>query len=146
MFHHEVRRNWPTFQKCLLPPPSERWVLIPQNSNFLLLSLLYINIGRQQLSFGKKVKLSRCVIQAPRGREIQLLFILNPNTRWGWVVSVTPRPRFSPVERTPGTYCKGCWVGPRTGLDTEAREKILYLRRGSNPVRPVCSQTLYWLS
>jgi hypothetical protein len=28
-------------------------------------------------------------------------------------------------ERTPGTHCTGGWVGPRAGLDTEARGKIL---------------------
>jgi hypothetical protein len=37
-------------------------------------------------------------------------------------------------------------VGLRTGLDTEARGKILFLFRRSNPGRPVCSQTLYCLS
>jgi hypothetical protein len=54
-----------------------------------------------------------------------------------WVVSVTPRPRFTPGEGTPGTHCTGGWVGPRAGLDTEARGKILCPRRGSNPDRPV---------
>jgi hypothetical protein len=39
------------------------------------------------------------------------------------MVSVTPRPRFSPEERIPGTHCTGGWVGPRAGLDTEARGK-----------------------
>jgi hypothetical protein len=38
----------------------------------------------------------------------------------GGVVSVTPRPRFTPGERTPGTHYTGGWVGPRAGLDTEA--------------------------
>jgi hypothetical protein len=33
-------------------------------------------------------------------------------------------------------------VGPRAGLDAEARRKILCLCRGSNPGRPVRSQTL----
>jgi hypothetical protein len=61
-------------------------------------------------------------------------------------VSVTPRPRFNSGERTPGTLCTGGWVGPRAGLDTEARGKILCLYRGSNPDRPVRSQTLYCLS
>jgi len=28
-------------------------------------------------------------------------------------------------------------VGPRAGLDTEARKKIRWICRGSNPVRPV---------
>jgi hypothetical protein len=32
-----------------------------------------------------------------------------------------------PRVRTPGTHCTGGWVGPRAGLDTEARGKILYL-------------------
>jgi hypothetical protein len=67
-------------------------------------------------------------------------------TKWGWEVSVAPRPCFTPTERTPGTHCTGGWVGLRPGLDTEDRGKILCIWRGSNPGRPVCSQTLYWLS
>jgi hypothetical protein len=55
----------------------------------------------------------------------------------GWVVSITPWPRFTPGERTPGTHCTGGWVGPRAGLDTEARGKILCPCQGSNPDRPV---------
>jgi hypothetical protein len=42
-----------------------------------------------------------------------------------------------PGERTPGTHCTGGWVGLKAGLDTEARGKILYPCRGSNPDRPV---------
>jgi hypothetical protein len=75
--------------------------------------------------------------------------ILYLGTRWGWVVSVTPRPRFSPGERTPGTHCTGGWVGPRAGLDTETRGKIILPRSGIEPRSPsrlVRSQTLYWLS
>jgi hypothetical protein len=71
------------------------------------------------------------------GEEVQLLLIHDLGTRWGWVVSITPRPRFTPEERTPGTHCTGGWVGPRAGLDTEARGKILCPCRGSNPDRPV---------
>jgi hypothetical protein len=37
----------------------------------------------------------------------------------------------------------GGWVGPRAGLDAETRRKILCLSRGSNPVCPVRSQSLY---
>jgi hypothetical protein len=44
---------------------------------------------------------------------------------------------FTPGERTPGTHCTGGWVGPRAGLDTEDRGKILCPCRGSNPDRPV---------
>jgi hypothetical protein len=49
-----------------------------------------------------------------------------------------------PRERTAVPRWRGGWVGVRLGLDT-ARGKILRLCRGSNPVRPVCSQTLYCL-
>jgi hypothetical protein len=48
--------------------------------------------------------------------------------------SVSPRPRFTPGERTPGTHWTGGWVGPRASLDTEVRGKILC--RGSNLSRP----------
>jgi hypothetical protein len=75
--------------------------------------------------------------------------MLDFSTRWGWLVSVTSRPHFSPGERTPGTHCTGGWVGPRAGLGTEARGKILLPLPGIEtlpPGRPACSETLYWLS
>jgi hypothetical protein len=71
------------------------------------------------------------------GGEVQLLFILDLGTRWKLVVSVTPRPRFNPRERVPGTHCTGGWEGLRAGLDTETRGKILCLCRRSNLNRPV---------
>jgi hypothetical protein len=58
-----------------------------------------------------------------------------------------PHPSYAlPRERTPGTDWIGGWVGHTAGLDTEPKGKILFLRRGSNPSHPVCSQTLYLLS
>jgi hypothetical protein len=64
----------------------------------------------------------------------------------GWVVSVTPRPRFTPGERIPGTHWTGGWVGPpRAGLNTEATGKILLPLPGietRSPSHPVRSQTL----
>jgi hypothetical protein len=42
-----------------------------------------------------------------------------------------------PRGKDPGTHCTGDWVGPRAGLDTEDRGKILCPCRGSNPDRPV---------
>jgi hypothetical protein len=42
-----------------------------------------------------------------------------------------------PRGKDPGTHCTGGWVGPRAGLDTEARGKILCLCRESNFDRPI---------
>jgi hypothetical protein len=55
-------------------------------------------------------------------------------------------PALYPRERTLGTHWIGDWVGLTAGLDTEVRGKVLCLCRGSNSRRPVCSQTLCWLS
>jgi hypothetical protein len=64
----------------------------------------------------------------------------------GEMDKVTFRPPFTLGERSPGTHWIGGWVDLRTGLETEAREEILCLYRGSNPGCPVCSQTLYLLT
>jgi hypothetical protein len=42
-----------------------------------------------------------------------------------------------PWGNDPCTHWTGGWVGPRAGLDTEDRGKILCLCRGSNTDRPV---------
>jgi hypothetical protein len=44
---------------------------------------------------------------------------------------------FQPRGKDPGTHCTGGWVGPRAGLNTEARGKSLCLCQGSNLDRPV---------
>jgi hypothetical protein len=80
------------------------------------------------------------------GEEVQLLLILYLGTRGEWVVSVTPRPRFTLPKRTPGNRWIGGWVGLRAGMDAGVRIKILCPCRGSNPDRPARSQTLYSLS
>jgi hypothetical protein len=51
-----------------------------------------------------------------------------------------------PRERAPDSLWIGDCLSLRAGLDTETRGKILCLCRWSNPGRPVCSQTLYWLN
>ena len=48
-------------------------------------------------------------------RRIALLLSVYLDTRWGWVVSITPRPP-CPRER-PGTHCTGGWVGLGACLD-----------------------------
>jgi hypothetical protein len=56
-----------------------------------------------------------------------------------------PRKRFTTGERTPGIHRTGDWVGPRAGLDTDTRERVLSLLLGiepRSPRRPARSQTL----
>jgi hypothetical protein len=60
----------------------------------------------------------------------------------GAVVSVTPRPPFTPGRKDPQM---GGWVGLTADVDTETRGKIIFLFRGSKPCRLVCSQALYWV-
>jgi hypothetical protein len=79
------------------------------------------------------------------GEEVQLLLIFNLGTRWGWVVSVTPRPRFTPEEKTPGTHCTGGWVGPRAGLEQGLEEKFPAPVRDRTPVvQPVVRHYTDW--
>jgi hypothetical protein len=83
------------------------------------------------------------------GEQAFTLLMLDLGTRWGWVVSVTPRPLFNPGERTPDTHWTEGWVDPRACLDTEVRGKTLSPLPGIEPQslgRPARSQTLYWLS
>jgi hypothetical protein len=57
--------------------------------------------------------------------------------------------RHAPSALYPGTHCTGGWLGPRAGLDTEAKGNILMPLPGIEPrslSRPVRSQTLNWLS
>jgi hypothetical protein len=91
----------------------------------------------------KKLKLSHYTSRGRlEGEDVYLLFILDVGIRWGWVVSFTPRPRFSPEERTPDTIVQsrsGHWgyikiVSPLPGIEPQS------------PGRLAHSQTLYWLS
>jgi hypothetical protein len=59
-----------------------------------------------------------------------------PQHQMVWVVSVTPRSLFTPGGRTPGNHWTGGWVGPRAGLDTEVRGKILLSLPGIKPRSP----------
>jgi hypothetical protein len=59
-----------------------------------------------------------------------------PRHWMGWVVSVTSWPRFRRRKRTPLSHWKGGWVGPRAGLGTESRGKILLPLPGIEPRSP----------
>jgi hypothetical protein len=99
----------------------------------LRIGLHVVKIPVIQEWFKGKVKWTRYAPWRRFGWElVQLLLFLNAGTRRGWVVSFTPRPRFTPGERSPGTHCRGGWLGPRAGLKAEVRGKILCLCQGSN--------------
>jgi hypothetical protein len=86
----------------------------------------------------KKVKQSRYTPWRRLGERRYIALTHSRPQHWMvWVVSVTPRPSFTPGERTPSTHCTGGWVGLSAGLDTEARGKLLCLCLGSNLFRPV---------
>jgi hypothetical protein len=51
-----------------------------------------------------------------------------------------------PQGKDPISHCIGGWVGLRAGLDSETRGKNSLPLPGMELSRPVCSQTLYWLS
>jgi hypothetical protein len=67
---------------------------------------------------------------------------------WAWarggdgVGSHTPRPLY-PRGKRPGTYCTGCWVGPRAGLDSCGKSRLY---QDSIPDRPARSESRYRLS
>jgi hypothetical protein len=88
-----------------------------------------------------KVKLSKTVplhvMELLGGRGSKAATHSRPRHYMGWAVSITPRPRCTPGERTSGTHFSGGWVDPRAGLDTEARGKNRFPCRGSNLDRPV---------
>jgi hypothetical protein len=78
------------------------------------------------------------------GDEVWFLLILKLGTRWRWVVSVTPQPRFALGERTPSPYWIGDWVG-RSGHRGQRKNQLpLPGIEPRSPGRPVRSQTLYW--
>jgi hypothetical protein len=72
-----------------------------------------------------------------------------PRHYMGWVVSVTPWPRFSPGEGTPRYQLYRRLGGPQSRSGHRGWRKILSPLPGiehRSPGRPARSQTLYWLS
>jgi hypothetical protein len=89
-----------------------------------------------------KVKLSRYRhVGAKRERRYSSYSFMTSALEGGeWPVS---RPgRGLPPGMDSVTHWTGVCVGLRAGLDTEARGKIIFPCRGSNPGRSVCSEAL----
>jgi hypothetical protein len=79
----------------------------------------------------------KAVPQHTYGRAGRRLGIAPTHSRRGWVVSITPRPRFTSRERIPGTHWTGGWVDPGNSLYSDVEEKSSYLCRGWIIVHPV---------
>jgi hypothetical protein len=73
-------------------------------------------------------------MQTLRGREHISFLFLTSALDGGWVVSFTPRKRFTPQERTPGTHCTRNCVRLRAGLDTEVRRQFFTSAEDWTPV------------
>jgi hypothetical protein len=86
-----------------------------------------------------KIK-SKAVPLLTCGRQGKMSIALThswPRHKMVWVVSVTPRPRFTPGKRTTSTHWTGGRVDLRADLNTESRGKVLCLCRGSDSGLPV---------
>jgi hypothetical protein len=80
------------------------------------------------------------------GGKYSSYWFMTPALDGGEWSALSPRRALEPGERSPGIHWTGAWVGPRAGLDTEVRGKILSPLPGiesRSPCRPVRSQTLY---
>jgi hypothetical protein len=66
------------------------------------------------------------------GVEVQLHAFLS-SVLDGGEFSASHTGRFTPRERAPGTHWIEGWVGPRAGLNTVVKRKILSSCRDSNP-------------
>jgi hypothetical protein len=72
------------------------------------------------------------------GGEVYSSYIFTNSALDGGEWSATrPGRAFTPGKRTHGTHCTGGWVGPRAGLGTEDRGKILCPCRGLNQIKIV---------
>jgi hypothetical protein len=73
--------------------------------------------------------------------------IIDPGTRWRWVVGFTPRPLY-PQEKSPWYPLDRRLGGPRAVLDAVVKRKIPSSSRESNPrtpiVQPVAQRYTDW--
>jgi hypothetical protein len=81
--------------------------------------------------------------KAPGWRGVQLLLILNLGIRWGWVVSVTHRPRIAPGKETPVFTVQEAGWAPEPVWTQKLEEKSFRPCRGSNLDCPVV-QPVAW--
>jgi hypothetical protein len=81
------------------------------------------------------------------GEKLYLLLIPKLGTRWGWVVSLTPRPRFNTRLKDPRYPLYRELGGPQSRSEHRGyRKNPLPGIEPRSPGHPVLSQTLNWLS
>jgi hypothetical protein len=111
-------------------------------SSEMLVPTLHVVINQERIKCALVQALRLCTGRtAHRGsRGIALLFH-DHGTRWGWAVSVTPRPLFTPGKDAVPIVQEAGWApGPVwTGAEKLAPTRI------RSPDRPVRSQSQYWL-
>jgi hypothetical protein len=90
-----------------------------QNKTFWLVEVN--RMGSRHIRVGKTCPVT--AMQALR-TEVYLLLILDLGTRWEWVVSVRPRPCFTPGKGSPVPIGQNAGLGLRVDLDTDERGKI----------------------
>jgi hypothetical protein len=76
------------------------------------------------------VKMPRYRHAGHKGEEYSSYSFLTSALQEGGWSALRPGRALPPGEGNPCTHCTGGWVGPRTGLDTDARGKVLCLCRG----------------
>jgi hypothetical protein len=124
--------------------PRDSTVTWDQNSNGCVYNI--------EKSIYKKVKVKQSRYAPWRrlgGEEVWLLLILDLGTRWEWVVSVTPLPRFYSRGKDPRYPLYRRLGGPQSRSGHRGQRKNPLLLPGiepRSPGRPVRSQTLYCLS
>jgi hypothetical protein len=102
------------------------------------------SVTRTQVSKSKAVPLNR--VEATVGTEGT-----DPTHSWNRRWMEVSGQRHGPAALYPRGkdhryQWRGGWMSTRAGLGAQARRKILFYYRGSNPGRPVRTQTLHWLS
>jgi hypothetical protein len=84
-----------------------------------------------------KVKIPATPCMGQEEEKMQLLLVLDLGIRWGWLVSVTPRPRYTPGKGPPVPIVQEAGWAPESVWTQRLEKKSSCHCRGSNLHRPV---------
>jgi hypothetical protein len=148
--HHGRQRNCcsPTHRTtgCWVVGRATRCSLLNCDVN-IMFNVHIFQLYKQKSLIKLKLKLSHYTPRISWGERRYSSYSFSTSALDGgeWSASLPGRAS-APGERTPSTHCTGGLVGPRAGLDTEARGKILSPLPGielRSPGPPSRSQTVY---